>query len=40
MPANQAIEHAADGRYPNSVTTLALLWLGLRRERLRAEWAA
>jgi ADP-ribose pyrophosphatase len=40
MAANQAIENAADGRYPNSVTTMALLWLGLRRERLQAEWTA
>jgi ADP-ribose pyrophosphatase len=38
LEAGLAIENAAAGRYPNSVTTLALLWLGLRRERLRAEW--
>jgi ADP-ribose pyrophosphatase len=38
VPADRAIEQAADGHYPNSVTTLALLWLGLQRERLRALW--
>ena len=38
LPATQAIENAADGRYANSVTALALLWLGARRNRLRAEW--
>jgi ADP-ribose pyrophosphatase len=37
-PALAAIEDAASGRLPNSVATIALLWLGLRRDRLRAEW--
>ena len=40
MPAALAIDRAADGVYANSVTALALLWLGARRERLRAEWLA
>jgi ADP-ribose pyrophosphatase len=37
-PAGAAIEAAADGRFANSVTAIALLWLGLRREWLRREW--
>ena len=40
LDAGIAIENAAEGRYPNSVTSLALLWLGARRERLRASWSA
>ena len=40
FPATQAIERAADGAFANSVTVLALLWLGARRDRLRAEWTA
>lgn len=40
LPATLAIENAADGLYPNSVTSLALLWLGARRDRLRAAWSA
>ena len=39
LPATEAIEAAADGAYANSVTVMALLWLGARRERLRAAWA-
>lgn len=39
LPARDAIEAAADGAYANSVTVMALLWLGARRERLRAAWA-
>jgi len=27
------------GQYPNSVTTIALLWLAARRDWLRAHWA-
>ena len=37
-PAKAAIEAALDGRFPNSVTTIALLWFAQRRDRLRAEW--
>ncbi len=37
-PADVAIAAAADGRFANSVTAIALLWLGLRRDRLRREW--
>ncbi len=38
LPAEQAIGAAADGAYPNSVTAIALLWLGIRRDRLRTAW--
>lgn len=37
-PASQAIEAALAGRFPNSVTTLGLLWLAARREQVRAAW--
>jgi len=37
--ATNAIEAAVAGRFPNSVTTIALLWLAARREWLRAHWA-
>ena len=37
--ATAAIEAAIAGRYPNSVTAIALLWLAARREWLRAHWA-
>lgn len=39
-PATAAIEAAIAGRYANSVTTIALLWLGARRDWLRTHWAA
>jgi ADP-ribose pyrophosphatase len=39
-PAARAIEEALAGRFPNSVTTIALLWLAARRDWLRAHWAA
>lgn len=39
-PAGTAIEHALAGRYPNSVTTIALLWLAANRDRLRREWGS
>ncbi len=39
-PADHAIGHALEGRYPNSVTLIALLWLAARRERLRQGWLA
>ncbi len=38
-PAIDAIEAAIAGRYPNSVTTIALLWLAARRDWLRTHWA-
>ncbi len=38
-PATAAIEAAVAGRYANSVTTIALLWLAARREWLRAHWS-
>ncbi len=37
--AADAIEAAIAGRFPNSVTTIALLWLAARRDWLRAHWA-
>ena len=39
-PAPRAIGTALDGGFPNSVTSLALLWLAARRERLRRDWGA
>lgn len=38
MPAQAAIDAAIAGRYPNSVTTIALLWLAARRDWLRMHW--
>ena len=38
--APDAVSRALAGAYPNSVTTLALLWLAAKRDWLRAEWAA
>ncbi|HTW27173.1 MAG TPA: NUDIX domain-containing protein [Acetobacteraceae bacterium] len=38
LPAAQAIAAALDGAYPNSVTTIGLLWLAARRDWLRARW--
>ncbi len=38
-PAADAIEAATAGRYPNSVTAIALLWLAVKRDWLRANWA-
>ncbi len=37
-PAEVAIARALAGQYPNSVTTIALLWLAANRDRLRREW--
>ena len=37
-PAGRAIDDAVAGRFPNSVTAIALLWLAARRETLRAAW--
>lgn len=39
-PAEDAIAAAIAGRYPNSVTTIALLWLAARRPALRTAWSA
>ncbi len=36
--ADAAIGAAVEGRFPNSVTAIALLWLSARREMLRREW--
>jgi ADP-ribose pyrophosphatase len=38
VPAQTAISRALAGEYPNSVTTIALLWLGAHHERLRTAW--
>lgn len=38
MPAEQAVANAVAGRYANSVTCLALMWLGLQRQALRCRW--
>ncbi len=38
VPALDAIDAAIAGKYPNSVTSLALLWLAARRDVLRREW--
>ena len=38
-PADAAIADAVAGRFPNSVTTIALLWLAARRDWLRGRWA-
>lgn len=40
LPAETAIGKALAGDYPNSVATIALLWLAARRTTLRAEWLA
>lgn len=37
-PATDAIEAAVAGRYANSVTAIALLWLAARRDWLRTQW--
>ena len=38
-PAERALEEAVAGRFPNSVTTIALLWLAASRAGLRARWS-
>jgi ADP-ribose pyrophosphatase len=38
VPAAHAIEAALEGAYPNSVTTIGLLWLAARRDWLRQRW--
>lgn len=40
LPAQRAIDQAVAGAYPNSVATIALLWLAIRRPTLRTEWLA
>lgn len=37
-PAATAIEAALAGRFPNSITTIGLLWLAARRDWLRQLW--
>jgi ADP-ribose pyrophosphatase len=38
-PADKAIAHALDGAFPNSVTTIGLLWLAAKRNILRKQWS-
>jgi ADP-ribose pyrophosphatase len=38
--AEAAIAAAVEGRFPNSVTAISLLWLNAAREKLRREWMA
>jgi ADP-ribose pyrophosphatase len=40
LPAQTAIDNALAGVYPNSVTTIGLLWLAARRAWLREKWLA
>jgi ADP-ribose pyrophosphatase len=37
-PAGKAIDHAIAGDFPNSVTTIGLLWLAAKRDTLRQQW--
>ena len=37
-PADRMIADAVAGKFPNSVTTIALLWLAARRDGLRDAW--
>ena len=39
-PAEHAVAEAIAGRFPNSVTTIALLWLAARHQHLRRQWSA
>lgn len=39
-PADRAVAAAIAGDFPNSVTTIALLWLAARRQSLRTAWTA
>jgi ADP-ribose pyrophosphatase len=39
LPASLAIERAIAGDYPNSVTTIGLLWLAAKRDWLKRSWA-
>jgi ADP-ribose pyrophosphatase len=39
-PAAKAIEAALAGRMANVVTSVGLLWLAAKRDRLRAQWSA
>jgi ADP-ribose pyrophosphatase len=38
-PAARAVATALDGGFPNSVTSIALLWLASRRDALRRDWS-
>ncbi len=40
LGAGHAIENALAGHYPNSITSLALLWFASKRDWLRREWGA
>lgn len=38
IPFDEAMKRVGDGRINNSVTIIALQWLALNRDRVRAEW--
>jgi len=38
-PAEKAIALALEGKFPNSVTAIGLLWLAAKRDSLRNEWS-
>jgi ADP-ribose pyrophosphatase len=38
-PADKAIADALAGKFPNSVTTIGLLWLAAKRDSLREQWS-
>ena len=38
-PADKAIAHALDGKFPNILTTIGLLWLAAKRDSLRTRWS-
>ena len=40
LPAATVIAGVQAGAYPNSITTMALLWFALKRDWLRERWAA
>ena len=40
LPADEVIERALAGGYPNSVASIGLLWFAARREWLRSRWLA
>lgn len=39
FPAPRAIALAVDGKLPNSLTTIGLLWLAAKRDTLRQQWS-
>ncbi len=39
LPAQEVIDRAIAGEYPNSVATIGLLWLAAKRDWLREQWS-